>query len=427
MKINDFFTQNKILLAKQTFVLAISGGPDSMALLDMMNSIKDRYHLKLIAAHFDHQLRPDSGQEEVVIKQYCQRHRLIFENGYWDKKKQPNVGIEAAARHYRYAFLAKIVSKYQANYLVTAHHNDDLLENILLKFIRSGNPEEMNSLQEIGQMHGTTLLRPLLSFSKQELLDYDLTQKISFIEDKTNAEDETMRNRLRHYVIPLLKQENPALKENGLRFIKHMDILKKLAQKQIQKITQPELFLEVSYRLKEDHLSALSPQERVYYWQNFIWSQWHRRVNDNLAGYHLEKYQGYFYLWPERLQVSQTFYQVKVEEKFNFNDCEFIISRHAHLNYQCVGDFWANESQFFVGNLHPGVKLKLQNGQHAKAKKMFAQAKIPNFLRHFCLTIYNKKREPIWLQKTYQEQEWLKSGQRYYVYLLKKCKNEPKD
>lgn len=427
MRIIDFFTQNKIPLTNQTFVLAVSGGPDSMALLNMMVSIKEKYQLTLIAAHFDHQLRPDSGQEESLIKNYCQKYNLIFENGYWDKQKQPKVGIEAAARHYRYAFLTKVVNKYQANYLVTAHHNDDLLENILLKFIRSGNPLEMNSLQEIGQMHGTTLLRPLLNFSKQELLNYNLKNHISFIEDETNAEDDTMRNRLRHYVVPLLKKENPTLKENGLRFIKQMNTLTSLAQKKIQEIEQPELFLEVSYRLKIDQLAELSAQEQVYFWQNFIWLKWHRRVNSNLAGYHLEKYQGYFYLWPEDLQTVKTFTAVKAEEKFTFNSCVFVISTQADKSYSCVGNFWTDGEKFFIGNLQPGIKLKLQNGQHAKAKKMFAQAKIPNFLRNFCLTIYNNKREPIWLQKTYQEQEWIKNGQRYYVYLLKKCKNNPKD
>lgn len=423
MKINEFFTRNKIPLNGRILVLAISGGPDSMALLDMMVQLKEEKNFQLVIAHFDHQLRLDSSQEAILIKDYCQKHNLIFENGYWRKEDQPQVGIEAAARHYRYAFLTKIVNKYQADYLVTAHHNDDLLENILLKFIRSGNPTEMNSLQEIGQMHGTGLLRPLLHYSKQELLDYDLKRQIRFINDETNAQDETMRNRLRHYVVPLLKKENQALKENVLRFSEQMDILTTLANQKIQELGQPETFLGISYRIPWDKFKDLSAQERAFYWQDFIWHNWHRRVNQNLAGFHLEQYQGYWYLWPTNLKAEIKFSPISVEEKFNFNNYAFIISRHFYDERKCIGAFWAKEKNFFVGNLQPGSKLKLQNGQHAKAKKMFAQAGIPNFLRQFCLTIYNSKREPIWLQKTYQEQEWVENGQRYYVYLLKKCKN----
>ena len=108
------------------------------------------------------------------------------------------------------------------NYLLTAHHGDDLLENILLKFIRSGNPEEMNSLQDIGSMHGVVLLRPLLAYSKQELLEYDQEREIDYVIDSTNTEDETVRNRLRHHVVPLLKEENPNLISNALRFSEKM-------------------------------------------------------------------------------------------------------------------------------------------------------------------------------------------------------------
>lgn len=75
--------------------------------------------------------------------------------------------------------MTQIAKKEKADYLLTAHHGDDLLENILLKFIRSGNPEEMNSLQAVGVMHGVSLLRPLLAYSKQELFEYDRKMALS--------------------------------------------------------------------------------------------------------------------------------------------------------------------------------------------------------------------------------------------------------
>ena len=218
MKINDFFEDNGIELNNKKFLVAASAGPDSMALLDMLQKMK----VQVIAAHFDHQLRSDSKNETKILQEYCKKYDIPLFTAVWAKDEQPAAGIEAAARDARYAFLTQIAKKEKADYLLTAHHGDDLLENILLKFIRSGNPEEMNSLQAVGVMHGVSLLRPLLAYSKQELFEYDRKNGIEFITDSTNNEDETMRNRLRHHVVPLLKKENPALIANALNYSKKM-------------------------------------------------------------------------------------------------------------------------------------------------------------------------------------------------------------
>ena len=216
-KVIEFFDKNYLPLVGKRLVIATSGGPDSVALVDMLYKLKHEYNFEIIVAHFDHKLRKDSSEETNLLKKYCLRRNLSFENGIWMREENLTSGVEAAAREARYDFLVKTVHKFQGDYLLTAHHGDDLLENILLKFIRSGNPNEMNSLKAIGEREGIPLLRPLLGFSKQELLKYDRIHGLDFIEDETNNEDETMRNRLRHHVVPLLKEENPNLLHNALR------------------------------------------------------------------------------------------------------------------------------------------------------------------------------------------------------------------
>ena len=133
MKILNFFNQNNISLENKKLVVAASGGPDSMALVDMLCRLNKKFELKIIVAHFDHQLRSDSDKETSLLQNYCDQNNLLLENGSWPVNKHPNVGLEAAAREARYTFLIKIVKKYNADYLLTAHHGDDLLENILLK------------------------------------------------------------------------------------------------------------------------------------------------------------------------------------------------------------------------------------------------------------------------------------------------------
>lgn len=419
MDIKNFFAQHKIILQQKKLVIAASGGPDSMALLEMLNRLKKSENFTLIVAHFDHQLRNDSKLETQLLMDYCDKNHLSFENGIWHKNEQPIAGIEAAARHFRYAFLSRIVEKYQADYLLTAHHGDDLLENILLKFIRSGNPSEMDSLQAVSQMHGTTLLRPLLAYSKAELLQFDLKNKIAFVEDETNNEDDTLRNRLRHHVVPLLKQENPKLIENALRFSEDERLVIDLANERMRMLARPELFLDFIYRVRISDLASLSQNKQIYFWQQFIWHTWHRRVNERLAGFNLVSYQNYYYLWSNSVELGpKKSFLIKQDHPFIFRGQSFLLSA-AEKDLPIIGDFWSNEKIFTAGSLPAGSKLTLKNGQHAKAKKMFAQAAIPKELRSLCLTIFNQKGEAVFIEKCYQDQKWIENGQHYFLYQLK--------
>lgn len=417
MKIDNFLKKNKINIQHKCLVVAASAGPDSMALVEMLKKMSQKESFSLIVAHFDHQLRSDSEKETDLLKTYCREQHLILVNGKWNKEEQPHTGIEAAARHYRYQFLVNVVNNYHADYLLTAHHGDDLLENILLKFIRSGNPEEMNSLRPISKMHGVTLLRPLLEYSKNELLEFDRENEVNFIEDSTNYEDDTMRNRLRHHVIPLLKKENPALLVNGIAYSQKMTTLMSLSQRFFATLNEPELFLDYAFRIKNSDLADLNPEEKKAYWQNFIWQKDHRRVSKNLTELNLANYQGYYYLLPKK-SYDSPLESVKVDQEFNFRKQKFILSSKL-LDQILIGDFWSKEKIFKVGSLPKSSKFLLKNGHHAKAKKMFAQAAIPNDLRSLCLAIFNQKRA-VFVEKTYQDQRWQENAQHYYVYELKK-------
>lgn len=421
-KIIEFFNEHHLLLKKKTLVVATSGGPDSVALVDMLNNLKQKYDFKIIVAHFDHQLRDDSSEETKLLKKYCLEKNLTFENGSWLREKDLISGIEAEAREARYDFLVKTVHKFNGDYLLTAHHGDDLLENILLKFIRSGNPEEMNSLKPVSQRQGIPLLRPLLSYSKQELLEYDHKHNLSFIEDETNYEDETMRNRLRHHVVPLLKKENPNLLQNAMRFSKNTDILVDLAEQKIRRIETPEKVLGKFFRIKLEKIDDLSKDEQSYFWQNFIWYKWHRRVGDDFNRFTLMNYQGYYYLWRNKdlcdLSVKKIV-DIKPDEPFEYYGREFVLTLNSNLNAKKVDDFWSTEKEFKAGSLPVGSKLLLKNGQHAKAKKMFAEAGIPRPLRKYCLTIFNKDEQPIFIEKTYENQVWNNKKMHYYLYQLK--------
>ena len=415
MQIDNFFKENHLPLTGKTLVVAVSGGPDSLALLDLLYQIKKRYHFKLISAHLDHQLRPDSLEEEKVISAYCVNKGIQSVNGIWPQNLHPATGIEAAARKYRYNFLVKVMQQNQGDYLLTAHHMDDLLENILLKFIRSGYPSEMNSLKPISKIQGMTLLRPLLSKKKEDLLLYDYKRQISYVIDKTNNEDDTLRNKLRHHVIPLLKKENKQVGRNALRFSQQVSLLTAIANNSFAQLKQPEPFLGIAYRLEISALEDLSNEEKTAFWQNFIWHKWHERVNKNLANFTLIAYQGFFYLF-NKLPALPITQKVNVGQKFSFNNRKFLLSLKSEESLKLIGQFVAeNKKQISVGSIRPGTKLLLQNGNHARSKKKFAQSSIPNILRPYCLTIYVGDKV-VFIEKTYSNQLVSSNDTNYFLY-----------
>ena len=329
-----------------------------MALLDMLKNLQAKKNFQLMAAHFNHQLREDSEEESELLKKYCDEKNVPLFIAKWPKEEQPQVGIEAAARHARYAFLTQIAKENKADYLLTAHHGDDLLENILLKFIRSGNPEEMNSLQRVGEMHGVKLLRPLLGYSKDELLQYNQAHRIDFITDSTNQADETMRNRLRHHVVPLLKKENPALIKNALFFSQKMDELIDYVDEKNIAVGQLERFLNVAYRIKSEKLKRLTTKERTFFWQRMIWQKYHRRVNENLGNFAVIEYQNYFYLYKKQ-NISEVKKQViSLNQPFVFKNRKMVLYTERKAGIKLIGDFWFKpNTAFSVGELTAGNDL----------------------------------------------------------------------
>ena len=415
MRIDDFFKVNHLPLAAKTLVVAVSGGPDSLALLDLLYQIKEQYRFRLLAAHLDHQLRLDSFKEEKVISAYCQNKSIELINEKWPKSLQPIVGVEAAARKYRYDFLVKIMRNYQGDYLLTAHHMDDLLENILLKFIRSGNPSEMNSLRAISEMQGMTLLRPLLNVTKADLLEYDKKHHIPYVIDQTNNEDDTLRNRLRHHVIPLLKKENKKIGQNALRFSKEVSLLTSIVDERFAQFDQPKKFLNVAYRLKTSALKQLNSEQKQAFWQHFIWQTWQERVNQNLANYTLLVYQGFFYLF-KQLPARPANKEIILDQVFSFNKRKFLLSLKADKPYKLLGSFGAtNKKQLTTGSILPGTKLLLKDGSHVKSKKKFAQSGIPNILRPYCLTIYDGDKV-VFIEQTYSNQQVCSGEKCFYLY-----------
>ncbi|HRQ86555.1 MAG TPA: tRNA lysidine(34) synthetase TilS [Candidatus Saccharibacteria bacterium] len=194
------------------YIVAVSGGIDSVVLLDMMSRLPD---YDLIVAHFDHGIRGDSDRDAQFVKTLTQKYNVPFET------KREELGEDASedlARRRRYAFLRELAEKHQAP-IVTAHHADDVLETIAINHVRGTGWRGLAVLD-------SDIVRPLLGFTKEDLKNYAQQYDITWREDSTNASDKYLRNRLRGQVAglePTKKSHIHALHQRQLELKKDIE------------------------------------------------------------------------------------------------------------------------------------------------------------------------------------------------------------
>lgn len=204
-----------------SLVVACSGGPDSMCLLDLVTKLKDELNLNIIVAHVNHKLRIESEEEAKMVENYAKENNITFELLEITDYINGNF-TEEDARKRRYNFFNEIIKKYQASALLTAHHGDDLIETILMRLTRGSNLSGYIGIKEISQNENYKTLRPLLSVTKDEIINYLKENNVPYRLDKTNEELKHTRNRYRHIVLPFLKKENPKVHEKYLKFSKEL-------------------------------------------------------------------------------------------------------------------------------------------------------------------------------------------------------------
>lgn len=204
-KLLAFLRQQKMVKPGDTVICAVSGGADSMALLWAMYLLKEKLEISLGAAHFNHNLRmAESERDEAFVRDFCKTHEIPCHVGSAAVVPGPK-GLEAAARNARYDFLYSL-----SGIIATAHTADDNAETMLMHLVRG------TGLKGLGGITPKTdrLIRPMLTVTRQEIVAFLASQNIPYVTDSSNETDDFLRNRIRHHVMPLLKQENPSLAEN---------------------------------------------------------------------------------------------------------------------------------------------------------------------------------------------------------------------
>jgi tRNA(Ile)-lysidine synthase len=214
----------------QKILVAVSGGADSLVLLYVLNSLAQKNRWQISVAHFNHQLRGRaSDADEKLVRQTAKKLSLSFYAGHADVKKfaaHSKVSVEMAARKLRHEFFACAAQEQKISTIALAHHADDQVELFFLRLLRGVGGAGLAGMKWRSPSPAdskVTLVRPLLGFSKTEILEFARANKIKFREDATNFSSDFLRNRIRNELLPLLREKyQPGLTKTVLRL---MDIV----------------------------------------------------------------------------------------------------------------------------------------------------------------------------------------------------------
>lgn len=205
--------ENNLIKNGDKVIVAVSGGPDSMCLLDSLFKLKDKIGFDIIVAHVNHGIRIESEQEKIYVEDFCKARNITF---YYLKvdvpalSKERKMSEEACGRSVRYNFFEKVREKEKANSIAVAHNLNDNVETILLNLIRGTGLKGLTGMD----FKFNNIIRPLLTIEKKDILLYNKELELNPCFDKTNEEDIYLRNKIRLTLIPFLKELNPNFIEN---------------------------------------------------------------------------------------------------------------------------------------------------------------------------------------------------------------------
>lgn len=381
----------------KTYLVACSGGPDSMALLDMLYN----NGFSLIIAHVNYKTRKESDDEEKLVINYCKERNLRYFINYFDHNYKGS--FEACAREFRYSFFAKIYHEFACGGLFVAHHKDDLLETYLLKKQRNVVNESYLILKET-TIKKMKVLRPLLyDFYKEDLLKYCQNNNIPYGIDYSNFLDIHPRNVIRKKIALMDKQklyetaiqDEKTLKETRndvLKFIKfypiytidlltpHNDLwlkifLYELCDKKYRKYINKSIFLTFKSYLK-------SQKSNLFY-----------LIHDN---YYIEKsYQVIAFNY----YFNQNFSYILEKLEYICTPYFKIVNSGLKMQGVYVDD---NDFPINIRNYHEDDKINLKDGTK-KVSRLFIDKKIPLMKRKEWIVIENCHHEIIFVYELYRK------------------------
>lgn len=424
-------------------VVGVSGGSDSVALLDLLlNSID---HSKIVVAHVNHHVRIESDIEEEYLKNFCLERNIIFETTKFLEYKENN--FENEARKRRYKFYENLLLKYNSKFLFLAHHGDDLIETVMMKIVRGSNLTGYSGIKEITNKKNYFIIRPLLKFTKEDIITYNKENNLVYFNDRTNEDTNYTRNRYRKTILPLLKKEDPLV---HLKFLKYSNILQEY-DSYITKICQDLIIKKYQDKIKTNDFKEEDPfiQKNIIY---LLLVKIYNNEDNLIKEKHLINIlniikstkpnqktnlpKGYIAI----KEYNEVYFTKKIKDKTNykielkpFNIIDnHIIKKIDNTNNKgndiCILDSSTIALPLYIRNRKEGDYLEVKNLKgKKKVKELFIEAKIPLNKRNSYPLLVDSNDNILWVPNIKKSKFNTGKNQNYDIILKYQEKGKEED
>ncbi len=260
------------LIQKQDkIVIGVSGGPDSMCLLDSLYCLKEKLGIEIVVAHVNHMIRKEAEEETAYVKKYCNKHDIpcyIKKVEVIALAKEQKLGTEEMGRKIRYDFFIEVAKKAGANKIATAHNANDNAETVFMNILRGSGISGLKGIELKRNLQGLELIRPLRECTRNEIEQYCKEQKLNPKIDSSNLENDYTRNKIRNIVIPYLQKEfNPNIIKGLNRLsdlaLEEEEYFSEIVVKQYESLKIGENEKEIILNLKEFNLLPKVIKEKL--------------------------------------------------------------------------------------------------------------------------------------------------------------------
>lgn len=407
---------NESLLDKnKSYIVGVSGGVDSMALLDML--VKQHYPITVL--HMNYHLREDSDEDEKTVREYCKKYHLPFfvEQGCQEKY---HGNFEMQARKMRYEFYRRIGQQIGVNKVVLAHHYDDYIETVIMQLQRH-NTIGFLGIKEVSKVNHMNIIRPLLKVKKEKLYEYCQVNHVNYREDYTNYDITYTRNRIRHIDVKSYSKEDVYQRSlaHNKRYLKRQEQLKNIFERYNQQdfltlndIKQNDLADVIYYMLKKyiyppyiskslieeiiKQLSSKKPNIQISLPVNFVFI----KEYDNICIRKKETGDNY----------------CKVYDCFVYDHSSYyLLTDHGHLHDGvCLKK---DDFPITIRNFRTGDKIKTAGGTK-KVSRLFIDRKISKEERELWPILLNRQNEIILIPHIAKNIEYLYTKPNIFVVKL---------
>ena len=370
----------------KTYVIGVSGGPDSMALLDMCR----REGISLVIAHMNYQIRESAYRDMKIVEDYAQAYDIPCVVRMQEKECIGN--FEAFAREQRYHFYAELLEKYHGEAVLLAHHLDDHLETYLMQKQRHSEGKVWG-IQACTIIKGCRILRPLLSMSKQDVMDYCHRYQVPYGIDETNLSDDYTRNRIRHQIIEKMSyQEKQELNE----LIRQENIKKQETNRKWERFIS-------NWQYTVQELSELSKEDIQSFLHYLLYDKMHIAINHHEIRQLIQLIQSGRDGWSRELANQYEIYQEYGKLCIELKDEVAYAYTYDHVQFEKTPYFCISQTgssvealtltkddfPITIRNAKKGDQIQLRFGTK-KLNRWFIDRKIPKKERKVWPVVVNK-------------------------------------